>query len=331
MVRQTPPPSLELRRFFAAEKIVLAFGLITFGLYQTVGIPLRRPWELYRERIVQGLLLYGLGLLLAVLFNRLGDLSIAEKQHPPVPLRHSIAAFAQRHLNLRRLFQDLRLLHAIALMFVIFIQLKHLVPFLRSALWDSFFWNADEHLCRKSCGLLLQSVLPLSAADTLSRCYILFYPYLALVVICILLQKDSQRSAEQALIFILTWFLGILCVYILPTWGPCFFKPELYAHLPHTAVTDLQTDLWRNKIFVENHPSALEGVFLISGFPSLHLAMPFLGMLLAERVRSTLFLLSSCFFGLTALSTLYFGWHYLADDIAAPLVVCCAVLLSKIF
>ena len=66
------------------------------------------------------------------------------------------------------------------------------------------------------------------------------------------LQRKSRLLAEQfCFAFCLIWILGVIVTYLMPTWGPCFFVPELYVDLPDTKVRFMQADLWQMKAILE--------------------------------------------------------------------------------
>lgn len=117
-------------------------------------------------------------------------------------------------------------------------------------------------------------------------------------------------------------------IYLLPTWGPCFYVPELYSSLPPSPSGDMQLDLWNKHLTKLSDPQA-PTLFLISGLPSLHVAVVVLGSVYLRRVSRLLAALSWVFAGLTVLSTLYLGWHYIWDDIASLVLVWIALRLAN--
>ncbi len=291
-------------RLYPVEKLVLAFALLALGLYPAIGIPLRKPLSLYLERLTEGFLFYAVGLLIAALLFRLAR-----------------RGFIEAYLKPSRLLHDARLMNAFALMFVVFIQLKHLIPHLNSRLWDTFFLETERRvLGGKLAAEWLRLVIPPSAAPFVSDAYMFFYPFMAIILIYSVLQRDAALAQRFAFSFALVWFAGILLVYALPTWGPCFFVPDFNAGLPETGVSGVQRQLLQHKLFVERNPASPEGVWLISGFPSLHLAVPVLAafaFLPRHLLAGTLAAITAV---LTFVSTLYFGWHYTADDLGAVIL-----------
>ncbi|MCB0311565.1 MAG: phosphatase PAP2 family protein, partial [Bdellovibrionales bacterium] len=109
----------------------------------------------------------------------------------------------------------------------------------------------------------------------------------------------------------------------------CFFDPGLVAQLPDTAVTEMQNLLWEMKIFLEKQPRSIEGMYAISGLPSLHFAVAVLGTYYLFKLSKILGALSVVFVILTFISTLYLGWHYLTDNLTALILALAAILLAR--
>ena len=99
--------------------------------------------------------------------------------------------------------------------------------------------------------------------------------------------------------------------------------------LPETAVSRMQDDLWKNKLYFDKFPDGSVGLFLISGLPSLHFAATLLGSLYLRRVHPLLSALSWAFALLTFVSTIYFGWHFVIDDLAAIPLVMVSIWLAR--
>lgn len=116
----------------------------------------------------------------------------------------------------------------------------------------------------------------------------------------------------------ITWLLGVLSYYVIPALGPFFIRPALFSDLPDTGVFALQQKLVAHRVEVLADPAATNAVQSIAAFASLHIAVVFAAALIAHLVpaprpvRIGLWV----FLGLTALATVYFGWHYVVDDIA---------------
>ena len=323
-------PRSHARILYPAEWIVGAFGSLTAAAYFLLGLRLRSPGLLYYQRVSQGAAFYALGLLIALLLLRLTDISAARRRGQTAAAAETIRKFYGLYLAPARLTHDLRLVHAVAAMFVVFIELKNIVPRLNPRLYDDWFYRTETlAFGGKLLGARLLEFSGAAPLELLSQSYSSFYPYTAILVFFFILQRNSATAQIFCTSFVFTWMFGLLLVIALPTWGPCFYKPELFSTLPPGEMSRVQQELWSNKQFLDSNPLSPQGVFLISGFPSLHVAVLFLGTLMLSRINRILFYVSALFSLLTVLSTMYFGWHYLADDLAAVPLVYLSLLCAK--
>jgi len=312
-----------------AEVCLLLGSLFAIVTYRTLAVPLRKPFNLYLERIGQGFMLYVCGLFLSIFIFRLSDIRSARKAALVKTWGETLARWRSTYARKSVLVSDARLLNVFALTFVVFIELKHLVPFLRLRVYDESFLHMERFLFGgKLAGEHLQSLIGAQAAPLLSLGYLFFYPYMAIVSVYVLLQREEGFRERFAFTFTLIWMLGALAIYLLPTLGPCFSYPIINAALPITEVANMQRDLWTHREFVLANPRSSEGVYLISGFPSIHLAIPLSCGYLFYRSHKALFYLSLVTAALTVLTTLYFGWHYACDDLGSFLLAALALGLS---
>lgn len=166
-------------------------------------------------------------------------------------------------------------------------------------------------------GLLGKSI----TAEVLSPIYLMFLPLVPLGVTAWLVWS---RNMSFGYWFVtsqcLAWSLGTLSYYLLPTLGPGIWNQSEYfgaGGLAHTGTTDLMNAIVRARGNVL-YGGATESVNSIAGFASLHCAITLLFALMVQytlrsRVLKIVFWVN---FALTVVATLYFGWHYVADDIA---------------
>lgn len=165
------------------------------------------------------------------------------------------------------------------------------------------------------------------AAHPLSWIYLWFLP---LVPIALTFWLVWSRNLSFGYWFAtsqcLAWSLGTASYYALPTLGPAFHNPAVFADVAHTPTTDLIESLirTRNKVLLgDTDGSSVQGIVnSVAGFASLHCAIT---LLMALMVQFTLRnkLLKVVFwvnFALTVVATLYFGWHYVSDDIAGIMI-----------
>ncbi|KRA29925.1 MULTISPECIES: phosphatase PAP2 family protein [unclassified Nocardioides] len=158
-------------------------------------------------------------------------------------------------------------------------------------------------------------------AEVLSPIYLMFLPLVPLGVTAWLVWS---RNMSFGYWFVtsqcLAWSLGTLSYYLLPTLGPGIaYAAEYYGTggLAHTGTTDLMNGIVRARGNVL-YGGATGSVNSIAGFASLHCAITLLFALMVQytlrsKILKWVFWVN---FGLTVIATLYFGWHYVADDIA---------------
>jgi hypothetical protein len=172
-----------------------------------------------------------------------------------------------------------------------------------------------------------------AAAHVLSWIYLFF---LAFVPISLGASLIASINPLPGLWWVLTlgvnWTLGTLSYYLVPTMGPWFIAPQLFADLPETGVSRLQNALWTERLEVLSNPELTNAVQSIAGFASLHASITFSAALIAHflGLHRILRIALWVFFGLTMLATVYFGWHYVLDDIAGLAIGGFAVWISAL-
>lgn len=317
---------------YPVEQIVVLFIGITLFLYWYIDIPLRVPGLLYSRKVAGAFSSYFLGLLLIPLLVRLNDIRRAMRENVRISWRETLEKVCTRYLSWSKLCRDLRIMHMLGLMFVVYIQLKHLIPFINAQVWDAWLeqlesdWFGGELLTSH-----LIRVIGSENAIYVSEGYTLFYPYIALLSVSIVLQASAARAHLMSSAFVLLWFLAIFIEYAFPTWGPCFSSPEIIAELPFTLVTEMQQELWRQRTFVLANPQSPWGMFLISGLPSLHFALVLQGSMFFSRVNVYLGACSWFFLVVTGIATIYFGWHFVSDLFASIVLVFLADSVARWF
>ncbi len=180
-------------------------------------------------------------------------------------------------------------------------------------------------------GVVLHEVLGMDlTAHVLSYIYLWFIPMVPLGV-CAWLVWSRNLSFGYWFVTAqcIAWALGTISYYMLPTIGPGLEYQHLYQDLADTPTKDLMYTL------VDDRQRVLVGVGeaqTVAGFASLHTAITLLlAMMVQFTVRSAL-AKWACWinFGLTIIATIYFGWHYVADDVAGILIALVAFYLGGI-
>ncbi len=160
------------------------------------------------------------------------------------------------------------------------------------------------------------------SAHFLSTIYLWFLPLVPLALTAWLVWSTTIGYGYWfATSQCLAWSLGTASYYALPTLGPGFEYAWLYRELAPTASTQLMEALINGRHDVNTN--VLEGaVQSVAGFASLHCAITLLVALMAQAtLRSRLIArLLWANFAVTVVATVYFGWHYIADDIAGIVI-----------
>ena len=218
--------------------------------------------------------------------------------------------------------------------YVSYRNLKGALPFARPDVLDEQLLALDETLLlgHDPAALLHGELGTGAAAYVLSGVYLLFLAFVPLSLGAALVWGRSVRvGAWYVTALCLNWLLGALSYFLLPSLGPVFVRPQRYADLPETGVSALQESLLAARFDVLADPVGADAVAGIAGFASLHCSTVFTAALLAHLVGMPRVLRWAlwAFLALTVLATMYFGWHYLVDDLAGLVLGAAAVLIAE--
>ncbi|MGZ5408313.1 MAG: phosphatase PAP2 family protein [Aeromicrobium sp.] len=133
--------------------------------------------------------------------------------------------------------------------------------------------------------------------------------------------RDLSLGAWYATALSLNWVLGTISYYMLPTLGPAFAQPQSFLELPDTSASSLQRALFRAGAGFKEDPTGNQ-IYGIAGFASLHVSVVLAACLFFARVGLNGIIRWSAWIYLlfVVLATIYFGWHYIADDIAGAAI-----------
>jgi hypothetical protein len=209
--------------------------------------------------------------------------------------------------------------------YVSYRNLKSFLPFvLNDTKYDRELHMLDRVLLfGHDPGVLMHDLLGTGLmAYLLSYVYLWFLPLVPLALTGWLVwSRNLSYGYWFATSQCIAWSLGTLSYYALPTLGPGFEYAAPYFSLPDTPTSALMESLanTRHRVMI----GGVEGVVQsIAGFASLHCAITLLVALMVQfTLRSTV--LKWVFwvnFGVTIVATIYFGWHYIADDVAGIMI-----------
>jgi membrane-associated phospholipid phosphatase len=248
-------------------------------------------------------------------------------------LRTAIADIWRDRWSLKRLAIVVGALVGFYLTYVGYRNLKSFLPFARDASFDDALLDLDRNMTfGHDPGPVLHDLLGRGvAAQVLSLFYLTFLLFIPVSLgVAVVWQRRLHRGLWYVTAVNISWILGVASYYALPALGPVYAAPQLYATLEPTGVTSLQQTLLEHRGEVIASPHAADGVQSIAAFASLHVAIVVAAALMAQllglrrSIRVGLWL----FFAGTILSTIYFGWHYIVDDIAGIVIGVVAVVLA---
>jgi hypothetical protein len=218
--------------------------------------------------------------------------------------------------------------------YVSYRNLKNYLPDLYDSTQDSLLHRLDRGLFfGHEPATILHAVFGETwAAHFFAFIYLLYLPLAPLsLVVWLVWSKRIAHGYWYATANCLTWALGTISYYAIPSLGPAFNYPWLYEGLDVTGVSTLQDSLWDQR---QDHRFPLspfsESIQSVAGFASLHVALTLVIALIAHYTVRTAAVRWAAwtFFALTTISTLYFGWHYIADDIGGAVIAVAAVWLG---
>jgi hypothetical protein len=160
------------------------------------------------------------------------------------------------------------------------------------------------------------------SAHFLSTIYLWFLPLVPLALAAWLVWSSNITFGYWfATSQCLAWALGTASYFALPTLGPGFQYSYLYTDLPATGSSALMEALSYGRKDVLRD-GAVGSVQSVAGFASLHVAITLLVALMVQytlrnRILHIIFWTN---FAITVVATLYFGWHYIADDFAGVVI-----------
>jgi hypothetical protein len=212
--------------------------------------------------------------------------------------------------------------------YVSYRNLKSQLPFIegRGHKFDRELFSLDKALfLGHEPAIVLHNLLGNGlSAEVLSTVYLWFLPLVPFALaVWLVWSRNLGFGYWFATSQCIAWTLGTVSYYALPTLGPGFQHPWLYTTIDDTAAGHLMNSLADTRVWAVNTsaPSLMNLTNFLSGvagFASLHVAITLLVALMIQytttiRWLKIVFWVNTC---VTAVATLYFGWHYVADDIA---------------
>jgi membrane-associated phospholipid phosphatase len=297
----------------------LVVTLITAAVLK---IPLKDPdgfmGPSYVRLPVLGLIFFGVGIVFSVLDRR-------TLRNPRILIPRVITE-VRSTWNLRRVLFSLTGLACFYVCYVCYRNLKSDLPVIREGVpFDRQLAAIDDFLSMGlGVGPALHGILGTGvAAYLLSLVYLAYLPLIPITLGAFLvLVRDLRVGAWYSTTLCLNWLLGVISYFLVPTLGPAFYRPDQFADLPSTGVSALQHSMYGTRMLFMSDPGAGGRIQSIAAFASLHVSVIFALALFMQLTnqRKWLRVITWVYFGLVAVSTLYFGWHYVSDCVAGLLI-----------
>lgn len=309
-----------VRLTVAIWSVALTFAAITLVRSEQLGIPLRDPdATLFRRRLTTAVI--GVVVLAVV------DL-VVRTWRTRMPLRDVV----RRRWPASRVFLVASALVAYHVVYVCYRNLKS---------WDAFNTPRDDDLAAvdrwlfggHTPAVLLHDLLGEgAAAPVLSDVYHSFTYLVPLSVVSTLaLIPQVRRAYVMVCTGAWMWILGLGSYYLVPSLGPFASSPQDFAGLRPTSITATQAEYLAERAHLLADPTAPDAFASISAFASLHVGFTCAVLLVAAHYgyRKLAIGLGVYLVGVV-LATIYFGWHFVSDDIAGVVIAFIAVGLARL-
>ncbi|MCY7401243.1 MAG: phosphatase PAP2 family protein [Nocardioides sp.] len=313
-----PTADTEVRRWYHAYglQVVLAIGL--FGAAVLIAriqhLPVRDP-----DDSIVGPSYVRLPLLAVTCF--LVDVAVRSLRGGGglVGWRARVPAVVRERWNAPRVRLVLIGMGSWYLAYVGFRNLKSYVPFVRPHMLDDELLRLDRDLALgHDPASLLHDLLGTGvAAHVMSVTYVAWIVFLTLsLVIALFWTSNIATACWYVTAVAVNWVLGAAIYYLVPSTGPIYARPELFADLPETQVTHIARTWLAERTDMLADPFGTDALQTIAAFASLHVSVMVTASLVAMMIGLRpvwiqwglwLFLL------LNVLATVYLGWHYLLD------------------
>ncbi len=311
--------------------LVVAFVTVALLRSSQVGVPFRDPeGRMFSGRLTSALVLLAVLVVVDALM-RAWRRRAGSGRGPVGVLRDALHLLRDKWWP-ERLALAVSGLLAYHLVYVCYRNLKSWVAF--NQLRDEELLAADRWLFlgHSPAGLLHDLLGQDHAAYALMVVYKSFTYLVPLFVVGSLVFVDRIREGYVGLTSAMwVWILGVGSYYMFPSLGPFEADPPDFVELPHTAITATQAEYLYERAYLLQFPGAGDAFASLGAFASLHVAFTCMVMLMLRYygLRRAAIVMG-CYLAGTIIATVYFGWHYVVDDIAGVLIAVLAVGLARV-
>jgi hypothetical protein len=205
------------------------------------------------------------------------------------------------------------------LAYVGFRNLKSYVPFVRPHMVDDTLLRIDRGLAMgHNPATLLHELLGTGvAAHLMSFTYVAWILFLSLsLLVALFWTRNLDTACWYVTAVAVNWVLGVAIYYLVPSVGPIYARPSVFADLPATQTTHIAQTWWADRVHMLADPFGTPALQTVAAFASLHVSVMVTASLVARfgRMRPQSVQWGLGFFLLlNVLATVYLGWHYVVD------------------
>jgi hypothetical protein len=309
---QVAPPR---RAYYAAPAIAVVMLLVTLAWGAQYDMGLRDPDGIIGWRFSFVLLLVAGFVALDVIPR-----ALLAARADGAPRVRTLVGMARERWPWRRIGFVVGSIVAFYVTYLCYRNVKSYLPLARPELQDADLANFERSLFGTDPATLLHDLLGTGvSAQVLSTVYLLFLTFVPISVgVALVWSTDRAGGLWWVSVLSLNWVVGVASYFLLPSMGPAFTEPHLFTGLPDTGTTSLQAALMEDRRTFLGDPVGSGELQSIAAFASLHVSIVFAGALVAHLLRAprTLRVGMWIYLALTSAATIYFGWHYVVDDIA---------------
>lgn len=307
--------------------IAAVFALITFARSQQIDIPLRDPnGRMFSGRLQSA---FTLGLILVAVDTVVRTLWYRRTVRGFLP---AVWRTLRDRWTLRRTALAVSGLVAYHVVYVCYRNLKS---------WDAFNTDRDRELLDfdrtlflgHSPAVLLHSLLGTDhATGVLAFFYDSFvYVVVAAVVGSVALLPRIKDAYVMLVSGVWIWIIGVGSYYLIPSLGPFASAPQEFVKLAPNPVAASQAEYLVERAHLLADPGAPDAFASISAFASLHTAFTCAILLVAIHLRMRVIsIVLAAYLLLVLVATVYFGMHFVVDDVAGVAIAVVSVLLARL-
>ena len=322
----TTPPRYA---YYAAPAIAAVMLLVTLVWASAYGLGIRDPDGIIGWRFSFVLMLVGGFVALDVIPR-----AIVAARTNRAPTWATLVGMARERWPWRRIGFVVGAIVAFYVTYLCYRNVKSYLPLARPEIVDSDLANFERGVFGTDPSTLLHQLLGTGvSAQVLSTVYLLFLTFVPISVgVALVWSTDRAGGLWWVSVLSINWVLGVMSYFVLPSMGPAFYEPHLFAGLPDTGTASLQAALMEDRRAFVADPVGSGQLQSIAAFASLHVSIVFAGTLVAHMLRAprTLRIAMWIYLGLTSAATIYFGWHYVVDDVAGFVIGFASVYLGAV-